>query len=70
MSDSNSSGPRILTVYYAYLGARGNDRRPLIRLQGKWLHDLGFQIGVKIAIEEQEGALIIRPIPEPDGGGA
>lgn len=72
MSSTNSDSPRVLTVYYAYLGAAGNSRQPLIRLQGKWLHDLGFQIGVKIAIEEREGALIIRQLPElqPDGGPA
>ena len=29
---------RILTVYYTYLN--GKDRRPLIRLQGKWLPQL------------------------------
>lgn len=51
---------RILTVYYTYLN--GKDRLPLIRLQGKWLQDLGFQSGDKIAIEEHSGALLIKAV--------
>ena len=51
---------RILTVYYTYRG--GKDRRPLIRLQGKWLQDLGFQSGDKIAVHEQHRALLIKAV--------
>lgn len=54
---------RILTVYYTYLND-GKDRRPLIRLQGKWLQDLGFQSGDKIAIEEHSGALLIKAVTD------
>jgi toxic protein SymE len=51
---------RILTVYYTYLN--GKDRQPLIRLQGKWLQDLGFHSGNKIAIEEHDGTLLIKAV--------
>ena len=51
---------RILTVYYRYLN--GKDRWPLIRLQGKWLQDLGFQSGDKVVIGEHSGALLIKTI--------
>ncbi|WP_371381802.1 SymE family type I addiction module toxin [Sporomusa aerivorans] len=54
---------RILTVYYTHLN-HGKDRWPLIRLQGKWLQDLGFLSGAKIAIEEHDGALLIKALPD------
>ena len=50
---------RILTVYYTYLN-QGKDRRPLIRLQGKWLQDLGFLSGEKIEVTESNGGLFIK----------
>jgi len=53
---------RILTVYYTYLN--GKNRLPLIRLQGKWLQDLGFQSGDKIVIEEHNGALVIKAVAD------
>ena len=61
MSDERENS-RILTVYYTYLG--GKDRRPLIRLQGKWLQDLGFQSGDKIAIEGHSRALLIKTVTD------
>ncbi|WP_169717662.1 SymE family type I addiction module toxin [Sporomusa silvacetica] len=57
---SERENARILTVYYTYLN--GKDRRPLIRLQGKWLQDLGFHSGNKIAIEEHGGTLLIKAV--------
>lgn len=57
-----SENSRILTVYYTYLN--GKDRRPLIRLQGKWLQDLGFQSGDKVVIEEHSGALLIKAVTD------
>jgi len=60
---SEGESSRILTVYYTYLN-NGKDRWPLIRLQGKWLQDLGFQSGNKITIEEHSGALLIKAVPD------
>lgn len=34
-------------------------REPYIRLQGKWLRQLGFEIGGKIQIEGKEGLIVI-----------
>lgn len=51
---------RILTVYYTYQSGKG---RPLIRLQGKWLQDLGFKTGSKIEVKEENGVLSIRAVP-------
>ena len=46
----------------------------MIRLQGKWLEELGFLVGRKIVVKEtQEGLLIkakpvVEPEPEPAKG--
>jgi toxic protein SymE len=53
-------GKRILTVYYTHLNGKN---MPLIRLQGKWLQDLGFKTGSKIDVEETNGLLFIRVVP-------
>lgn len=58
---------RILRVYYTY----DNDSRTLwslIRLQGKWLQNLGFSPGTRIAVEEQNGTLLIEAMPDGEGG--
>lgn len=60
---SEGESSRILTVYYTYLN-NGKDRWPLIRLQGKWLQDLGFQSGNKITIEEHSGTLLIKAVSD------
>ncbi len=50
---------RILTVYYMYQ----NDKLvPLIRLQGKWLQELGFEPGGKIEVAARNEVLLIRAI--------
>jgi len=33
---------------------------PFIRLQGKWLEDIGFRIGDKIEVQEQPEELVIK----------
>lgn len=33
---------------------------PYIRMQGRWLRQLGFEIGRKIEVEEHEGLMVIR----------
>ena len=34
---------------------------PGIRLEGKWLQNLGFEIGGEVVVEQQKGKLIITP---------
>ncbi len=48
---------RTMTVIYS--GDRNYQPIPTIRLKGKWLEDLGFEIGNKINVECQSGRLII-----------
>lgn len=56
---------RILRVYYTY-HSHGKNLWPLIRLQGRWLQDLGFLPGTRIAVEEQSGALLIKAVPDEE----
>lgn len=48
---------RILSVYYSYTGDK---EVPQIRLQGKWLKELGFEIEKKIVVLAKNGVLVIR----------
>jgi hypothetical protein len=48
---------RQLTVSCAFIN---NQQIPQIRIQGKWLNDLGFSIRCKVELEEKEGELIIK----------
>lgn len=48
---------RILSVYYSYTGDK---EVPQIRLQGKWLKELGFETGKKIVVLAENGVLEIR----------
>ncbi len=49
---------RILTVsFYSNYNCK---ETPFIRLQGKWLEDIGFRIGDKIEVQEQPEELVIK----------
>lgn len=39
---------------------------PALTLKGKWLEKLGFGIGTKVAVECQEGKLVILRQNKPD----
>ncbi len=49
---------REMTVYRAR-GASMETNRPLIMLQGKWLRDVGFSTGDRIAVTCEDGRLIV-----------
>jgi hypothetical protein len=50
---------RLLTVSSAYIN---NQQIPQIRIQGKWLNDLGFSIRCRVEVVEKEGELLIKLI--------
>ena len=50
---------RLLTVSSAYIN---NQQIPQIRIQGKWLNDLGFSIRCRVEVEEMQGELILKVI--------
>lgn len=39
----------------------GSNPAPQLRLQGKWLEELGFQIGEPVLVKCEDGKLIITP---------
>lgn len=47
---------RVLTISGAFIN---NQLIPQIRIQGKWLNDLGFCIRCKVEVEEKQGELKI-----------
>ena len=50
---------RLLAISYIF---QNKENVPLIRLQGRWLQELGFTIGNKVEIEVQNGMLLIKPV--------
>jgi site-specific DNA recombinase len=52
---------RVLTVSSAFIN---NQQIPQIRIQGKWLNDLGFSIGNKVEVVEDDGKMTISIILE------
>ena len=37
--------------------------KPYIRLRGKWLRRLGFEVGTRIEVESGPGRLVLRAVP-------
>ena len=49
---------REMTAYRA----RGNGKDltvPMIMMQGKWLHDMGFAVGDRVSVTLQDGKLVV-----------
>ncbi len=65
MDSMIGTGTRVLTVAYTH---QNGMERPFIRLQGKWLQELGFLPGAKIEVKETKEGLLIKalPLPEPE----
>lgn len=38
---------------------------PKIQMEGKWLQELGFNVGDQLKVEYKEGSIRINPIPKP-----
>lgn len=53
---------RVVKVYEG--SGRNYKRTPLIRLQGDWLKELGFEIGTAVNIRCEKDRLIISKITE------
>lgn len=51
-------GKRILSI--SYLAVYNRKETPFIRLQGRWLEKLGFEIGKKVIVEESQGKLVLK----------
>lgn len=57
MSEKNLHIKRVLRVYYTYIK---DHEVPLIRLEGRWLYDLGFTTDSHIQVEGKTGELMIK----------
>jgi toxic protein SymE len=59
MSKTNT---RTLTIHSKYRALTyGSTIIPEIRLEGKWLQELGFKMGQKVKIVMEENRLVITP---------
>ncbi len=38
---------------------------PKIQMEGKWLQELGFNVGDQLKVEYEEGCIRITPAPQP-----
>ena len=54
---------RKLTVGYIYTN---NKPYPLIRLQGKWLEEMGFGVGDKVIVVADDRVIVITKIVSQD----
>jgi hypothetical protein len=52
----NDRGERMLTVVEMF---DGESQRPMIRLRGAWLEQLGFAIGERIVVSEERGRIVL-----------
>jgi len=57
--NGNEKVCRNLTIYYQFIG---NKSVPSIKLQGRWLENLGFRIGESIMIypDSEKGEILIK----------
>ena len=51
---------RVLTVSGLYTSPSSTKPVPAVRVQGKWLEQIGFRIGDKVEISEDREAVTIR----------
>lgn len=49
---------REMTLYRAR-GYRDDDTIPMLMMQGKWLREMGFAVGDRVAVTVQDGKLVI-----------
>ena len=55
---------RVLTVTGMYPGPSSTKPVPAVRVQGKWLEQIGFRIGDKVEICEDREVLTIRLVKD------
>lgn len=59
----NASGQRMLTVAQVFDGEAGS-HRPMIRMRGRWLEQLGFDSGERIAVTVEPKRLVLTLVDE------
>ena len=56
---------RVLTISGLYTSPSSRKPVPAVRVQGKWLENIGFRIGDKVEIYEANQEIVIRLAKEP-----
>ena len=56
---------RVLSI--SAVSVYNSKEAPFIRLQGRWLEKLGFEIGKKVTVEESQGRLVLEVIDNVEG---
>lgn len=57
---------RMCGHWYELPGGMGRyERVPCLKLTGRWLRDVGFEIGARVAVEVKEGSIILTVIETP-----
>lgn len=49
----------------SYYGGSRYTNYPKIQMEGKWLQELGFNVGDQLKVEYEEGSIRITPAPQP-----
>ena len=47
-----------------YYGGSRYTNYPKIQMEGKWLQELGFNVGDQLKVEYEEGSIRITPVPQ------
>lgn len=58
----NVNGDRLLTVASCVNPGRQHDREtflPMIRIRGRWLRELGFAVGKRVAVKIEDKRLVL-----------
>lgn len=56
---------RVLTISGLYTSPSSRKPVPAVRVQGKWLENIGFRIGDKVEIYEDKETITIKLAREP-----
>lgn len=68
LDNATKNKPRIFKVSYRYFQREKSESKafPQIRLQGKWLEEIGFQIGGFMGLSCEQGKIVLTPLPHPE----
>jgi len=60
------SAYRMCGHWYELPGGMGRyERVPCLKLTGRWLRDVGFEVGARVAVEVKEGSITLTVIETP-----
>ncbi len=57
---------KMLKVGYSTHGQYDGTQRPKIQIEGKWLEEIGFEVGARVIVEYEKGSILIRTCTEQE----